>query len=63
MCLNSIKKCAKICEKIFIAGGGGSLKIHMVFRGGKPKNHVRPQGGEGGSKKAENPSTWFMDDA
>ena len=40
---------------------GGGRKVYMVLRGSQPIVHVSPQG-EGGSKKLENWSTWFMNE-
>ena len=37
-------------------------RVHMVSKGGQPKVHVRSTRGEGGSKRPENWSTWFMND-
>ena len=45
-----------------LEGGGVFEKSTWFLEGGRPKNHVCPQGGEGGSKMSENLSTWFMND-
>ena len=48
-------------SKIFLRKGGGSAKKPRGFEGGWPKTHVCLQWGEGGSKKPNFLSTWFVE--
>ena len=43
--------------------GGVIEKSTWIGKGGWPNVHVCPQGGRGGLKNPEKPSTWFVDGA
>ena len=54
------KKIMKWSKKFFIPKGGGTLKVHVVFRGGIQNVHVWLLGGEGGVKILKKMATWFV---